>query len=1310
MSQPTNDPLGIPLTDGPLSVGYQHVPSIMPAWWNRRIPPLTYWYIEQMLFDPQVRLALAFRKAPLRKATIVIKAADPEVRQYVVTTIQRMWRNGLRKILRGFEYGYAAAEVLWRYEKGQICYYGLKDFHAIDARPLTWEGSLAGIRLRNNQGSFTYTGWSAGQNDANENHLPARRQGIVDLLGSRAIWYTHDAAYGNWFGSSVLYGAQRPFDEKCSKDGAEDSRRLWYHKYAFRGPTIKYPVKTYAVTGPGGDPVNAQLLSARDLAREIGENARAGASLTFPNTYDPQTLKPDWEVDYPQAAPPNHNLLEYLQELNKEITRGIGVPDEVLSSDGTGALAGRRVPERGFYTSLEDDLFEVLDCIKQQTIEPGVWMNFAGRADTSFEILSAQLQPTEQAPDPTQPGQGQQPGGPPADPAESPNAPPSKPTNQDVYDQVNAPGARNDLMTPKRVAMSLRRNEACLLYGEHVVTPSRRRNRSRVSLSLVRSIGRPVATEDDIAEQVATVAIAYGEKLKRQTLRKLRLAIANYGGDPVTLGKRLKRILVKAETKYANAITQAIVSAYVHGAAKAAQTLPVPTSSQDVPGEAAPPPPAPFNPFGVIPPAGGEPPNLLGDVFGEMDDPSIRFPSIETAVDKIRAKIPLSIDEFAALRDAAKTEAFSVAGDHTEHAIVQIQEALADTVERGASMEDFRRDLVSRLGENPLSPWHTETVFRTNVMSAFHSGEQDVYQHPLIQGQFPYIAYDGIADTRIRDTHLAMMHYGCPLEDGSLSNIYRADDPIWEIWMPPNGYQCRCGVRYLTVQQAARLGVKEAIDWLASGTAPANPYRASLPPWLVPDPGFATRPSVGPPNFVRLSVGLGKRFKRFRLSDDPAAHWITLNADTGHGTHVQVDGGGTILKGPPGLQGHPIPSKSERRPSPAAKKIRGKTPASVLSALPGQDDGGELQLRGPRNKSAKKMNSGKHLQKALAFNYENKGPGVMKMSDLHVDPTRFQYKLNTDNPHGVTDQFADIEKFEPDFLGTIHVWTDPDDGKTYVVNGHHRRELAKRFNYTGDVAVHHLNEPSAKMARARGALINIASGHGTAIDAAKFMRDTGSSADDFKKHGLSLKGKIAGDATHLAALSPRLFDKLTAGDYHETRAVAIAKHVANHDDQNLLDRKIDEWEDRHGAKINDSTVEQMAKKMKVAAKQNQTVKNLFGEEDEEQNLFVEQADIEAGIRRELTARLNAFKAVSTDKKAGTLSDKGNVIKASDNKAEADRMANLLDDFDRESYYTGPITEALQDAAKQLSAKPAKRKQIIEETMSKILPVLTGGKA
>lgn len=98
------------------------------------------------------------------------------------------------------------------------------------------------------------------------------------------------------------------------------------------------------------------------------------------------------------------------------------------------------------------------------------------------------------------------------------------------------------------------------------------------------------------------------------------------------------------------------------------------------------------------------------------------------------------------------------------------------------------------------------------------------------------------------------------------------------------------------------------------------------------------------------------------------------------------------------------------------------------------------------------------------------------VADLKLDPKRFQYKLNTDSA-GVTGLLKGL-KWNEDLSGLVNVWRGPADGKTYVVNGHHRVQLA-RENGVPDIHVRYIKAADASAARATGALQNIAEGRGT---------------------------------------------------------------------------------------------------------------------------------------------------------------------------------------------------------------------------------------
>lgn len=313
------------------------------------------------------------------------------------------------------------------------------------------------------------------------------------------------------------------------------------------------------------------------------------------------------------------------------------------------------------------------------------------------------------------------------------------------------------------------------------------------------------------------------------------------------------------------------------------------------------------------------------------------------------------------------------------------------------------------------------------------------------------------------------------------------------------------------------------------------------------------------------------------------------------------------------------------------------------------------------------------------------GIQVVPLSTLKTDPHRFQYKLNVQGPHGTTQELKGVRTWRPEFAGVILAWNDPADGRDYVVNGHHRYELAERTGQT-NMAVHYIEAPDARTARAVGALANIAEGRGTAVDAAKFMRDTGTGPEDFEAEGVSLKGRVAADAAVLAGLSDNVFRRVVQEELTVPKAVAIGAELTDHDHQDQLIQYI-EGQERKGKRISAEVVAEMAKEMAATPSRTETTASLFGDWESSQSLFLERARLKAAVRDALARETNAFKAVSTDEKAELLRRGDNVIRAETNRQLADEAGRNLAMFDREANLMGGVSDAVNDAATQLADNP-----------------------
>ena len=325
----------------------------------------------------------------------------------------------------------------------------------------------------------------------------------------------------------------------------------------------------------------------------------------------------------------------------------------------------------------------------------------------------------------------------------------------------------------------------------------------------------------------------------------------------------------------------------------------------------------------------------------------------------------------------------------------------------------------------------------------------------------------------------------------------------------------------------------------------------------------------------------------------------------------------------------------------------------------------------------------------------NKDVYTVPTKSLKVDPTRFQYKVKGIGADGVTDELKGVGKWNPELAGTLLVWRDPANGKDYVVNGHHRHELASRLG-ADDINVRYIEAANAKEARSKGALANIAEGRGTAVDAAKYLRDSGNDVEHLRGAGISLAGKVANDATILKNLADKPFQMVTDGRLDEAKALAVAKHLKDPDLQTKLFKKIDDREN-DGKDWSNREIETAAKKMANAGTYTQHGQDLFGDFSEEHSTFDQEVELESHAARQLQQEASDYRAVANKRRAERVADAGNVLAVDENARRADAADSAVADFERESRLRSPVSQQTKiNAAAYAEAKTKKQREAIKD--------------
>ena len=368
----------------------------------------------------------------------------------------------------------------------------------------------------------------------------------------------------------------------------------------------------------------------------------------------------------------------------------------------------------------------------------------------------------------------------------------------------------------------------------------------------------------------------------------------------------------------------------------------------------------------------------------------------------------------------------------------------------------------------------------------------------------------------------------------------------------------------------------------------------------------------------------------------------------------------------------------------AQRKMGGD--AAAVAIRPGSTIGGEVD--GGDFKVAQLREQALELQRQAIGEAPLAGGGsVPPMStasyrpgDLVVDANRFQFKSGGDD-FGVTDRLQGITEWNPIYGGRLVVWED-EAGRAFVADGHQRSGLARRLEQMHGAEIkldatvlREADGVSAQDARVWAALKNIAEGTGSAVDAAKVLRDAG---EDLLAH-LPPKSPLVRDGAALARLSDEAFGAVYNGVVPSDQAAVIG-HL-------LPDRP-----DAHAAMIdllakldpaNRGQAESIVRQGIAAGFHKEVQNELFGAREMTSSLFIERAKVlERGM-----ARLRRMQLVygTAAKEADTLERAGSTIARDASAKEAQSNAEALEIVSRLAFSAGPVADALNDAAAKLAA-------------------------
>lgn len=322
---------------------------------------------------------------------------------------------------------------------------------------------------------------------------------------------------------------------------------------------------------------------------------------------------------------------------------------------------------------------------------------------------------------------------------------------------------------------------------------------------------------------------------------------------------------------------------------------------------------------------------------------------------------------------------------------------------------------------------------------------------------------------------------------------------------------------------------------------------------------------------------------------------------------------------------------------------------------------------------------------ALADALEAPGPGpaapagpvgLVPIDEIKVDPATYQFRLSAIGKGGVDQRLSDCATFRRELAGVVLVWREP-GGQLALLDGHHRRELARRSG-VAELACLEVEADSPRAARVIGALSNVAAGNATPADLARLMRDEGMKPAQLAEYGVSKRSALVADAAALLPLDERLFARHCTGELPLAMALALAA-AGPPAHQRALAREAQRrgW----GA----DQVAEAARLASVATVSTTTPDGcLPGLE-----ALMESANsdlgailaIRAAIRRQLSSELLALRCVARRRSAEVLEGRGVAVvdrEAASEARDSSRAQQRV--FDTIAGHAGPLQECIRELA------------------------------
>jgi hypothetical protein len=374
-------------------------------------------------------------------------------------------------------------------------------------------------------------------------------------------------------------------------------------------------------------------------------------------------------------------------------------------------------------------------------------------------------------------------------------------------------------------------------------------------------------------------------------------------------------------------------------------------------------------------------------------------------------------------------------------------------------------------------------------------------------------------------------------------------------------------------------------------------------------------------------------------------------------------GGRKPISAPGAAAAPPPPAAAPAQPAPLALEEGGK-PVSAAAVAAGPET--RAPAAPPRPAPAVATAP---IVSSIANDVQSFRPG-----ELTVDARRFQFKEGG-NEAGVTERLTGVERWDPIKSGMTVVYEDH-DGARYIVDGHQRLSLAKRIAEADPAQDPRLTAYVLRAAdgvtdaeaRAAAAAKNIAEGTGSAVDAAKVLRDR-------LIRDLPPRSELVRQARGLVALDDNGFG-LVVNEVVPANYAAIVGRLVPEDArmQNMMLELLAKTEPENAVQA-----EAIVRQGIGAGVHVETQAGLFGAQEIATSLYLDRAKILDRALKQLRRDRKVFDALVSEHEI--VAEVGNVLAHDTNVRRATSDGQAIQILQVLAGRKGPVSDALGAAAR-----------------------------